>query len=223
MTAAFSKGRSAYYGYYICDTRNCPSCRKSVRKEAIEGEFENLLRDMRPSEGLLNLAFQMLRDLWNARATNVEERSTSLKMEAALIGRKIDRLLDRIADATSDAVAQVYDRKINELEMQKAALADRMSNLGKPLRDFRETYRTAFDFLANPLKLWHSPNLEDRRAVLRLVFPERLAYQRGYGYRTAQVSATFKLLGGSTMNQELVELSGIEPLTSCMPCKRSPS
>jgi hypothetical protein len=26
-----------------------------------------------------------------------------------------------------------------------------------------------------------------------------------------------------TVSEDLVEVSGIEPLTSCMPCKRSPS
>ena len=36
----------------------------------------------------------------------------------------------------------------------------------------------------------------------------------------------YKLTLGSVMNplkKTLVEVSGIEPLTSCMPCKRSPS
>ena len=36
---------------------------------------------------------------------------------------------------------------------------------------------------------------------------------------------SFNLLSGATKSagEDLVEISGIEPLTSCMPCKRSPS
>ena len=35
---------------------------------------------------------------------------------------------------------------------------------------------------------------------------------------------TFNLLtGAKSAGVDLVEISGIEPLTSCMPCKRSPS
>ena len=56
LTACWSKGRSARYPYYLCDTRGCPVSRKSIRKEVIEGEFEALLCALRPSEGLYNLA-----------------------------------------------------------------------------------------------------------------------------------------------------------------------
>ncbi len=224
MTAAWSKGRNGtLYPYYLCDTRGCPSCRKSVRKETLERDFELLLRKLRPSEGLFNLAFQMFRDLWDAKATSVEERSSAIRTELAGIGRKIDQLIDRLVDATSDSVASAYDRKVKELETQRAALTERMATVGRPLGDFGDTYRTAFDFLANPLKLWNSPHLEDRRAVLRLVFAERLPYQRGRGYRTAQVSAPFRLLGIFGVREDLVEQNGIEPSTSCMPCKRSPN
>lgn len=214
LTAAFTKGRSATYGYYSCDTPGCPSCRKSVRKELMEEQFEELLRAMRPSEGLFNLAFQVFRDLWNAKVASVEQQAASLRAELSAVGQKIEELAERIVDATSETVIAVYDRKIRELELQRAALTEKTAARERPLRDFGETYRTAFDFLANPLKLWGSPHLEDRRAVLRLVFTERLSYRRGIGYRTAQVTAPFRLLGVSGENGGLVEQNGIEPSTS---------
>jgi len=48
MTAAWSKGRSRKYPYYLCDTKACPDYRKSIRKERIEREFEELLTEMVP-------------------------------------------------------------------------------------------------------------------------------------------------------------------------------
>jgi len=92
--------------------------------------------------------------------------------------------------------------KIRELETQKAMLADQMAHAVKPARDFGATYRTAFDFLANPSKLWKSPHAEDRRAVLRLVFAERLPYLRDQGYRTAKISTPFKMLGDLNMSED---------------------
>ncbi len=113
----------------------------------------------------------MFRDLWDAKAEGVRERSRLLKQELAATGRKIEQLLDRIVDASNDSVVSAYERKIKELETQKALLADKLANVGKPLRSFGDTYRTAFDFLGNPSKLWHSPRLEDRRAVLNWCLP----------------------------------------------------
>ncbi len=53
-------------------------------------------------------------------------------------------------------------------------MRERIASSGKPLRSFGETYRTAFGFLANPCKLWHSDRIEDPRAVLKLVFADNL-------------------------------------------------
>ncbi len=211
-TACWSKGRSATYPYYTCDTRGCTSYRKSVRRELIEGEFEEILFALRPSEGLFNLAFKMFSDLWEAKAASVQNQAAHLRLELSATGKKIDQLLERIVEATSVSVIAAYERKVTELETQKAVLADRIANSGKPLRTFRDTYRTAFDFLGNPSKLWASPRIEDRRAVLKLVFAEKLPYARGEGYRTAKISTPFKMLEGINMSEkEMVPPAGLEP------------
>lgn len=112
-----------------------------------------------------------------------------------MIERKIEQLLDRVVEAGSDSVVRAYEKRIGDLEIQKALMREKIASCGKPLKSFGETYRTAFDFLANPCKLWHSPRIEDRRAVLKLVFAEKLSYVRGESYRTAQISMPFKMLG----------------------------
>lgn len=212
LTACWSKGRSARYPYYLCDTRGCSQSRKSIRREKIEGEFESLLASLRPTEGLFNLAFEMFRDLWDARMIAAHSQGATLEKDIKLVEKKIADLLDRVVEASSSSVVRAYEKRIDELEMQKAIMRDKIANCGKPLKGFNETYRTAFDFLANPCKLWNSPRIEDRRAVLKLVFAEQLPYARGEGYRTAQISMPFKMLGGTNMAENgMVRAVGIEP------------
>ncbi len=214
LTSCWSKGRSAHYAYYLCDTRGCSMARKSIKRERIEGDFEKLLTELQPTEGLFNLAHQMFRDLWDSKEKNAREQSAVLRKEIAVIGHKVDQLLERIVEATSDSVVGAYERKIKELETQRANFADKIANSGKPLTGFAEAYRTAFQFLPNPSKLWQSPRIEDRRAVLKLVFAEKLPYVRGEGYRTAKISTPFKMLGDMTMSEkEMVPGTGIEPVT----------
>lgn len=50
------------------------------------------------------------------------------------------------------------------------------------LRDFDESFRTAMDFLANPHQLWATGRLEERHAVMKLTFADRLAYVREEGF-----------------------------------------
>ncbi|EBA14457.1 resolvase [Roseobacter sp. SK209-2-6] len=83
-----------------------------------------------------------------------------------------------------------------------------------PIAPFDQVYRTAFDFLGNPSKLSASERFEDKRAVLKLVFAERLPYTRNEGYRTAQTSFPFKTLEDFRLGKfEMVPPHGLEPRT----------
>ena len=145
----------------------------------------------------------------------MQARSESLDKEMRDLDKKVDQLLDRIVDAASDGVVTAYEKRIRDLEAHKTLLRERIALCGKPMASFRETYRTAFDFLANPCALWRSPNLEDRRAVLKLVFAEKLPYHRNEGYRTVETTLPFKALAAiSPGSTEMVEPRGVEPLTS---------
>jgi site-specific DNA recombinase len=223
MTACWSKGRSRSYGYYLCDTKGCPESRKSFRKEAVEDEFEALLTALVPTQGLLDLALVMLRDCWDARVAKGREQLASLQESLRDIERKVDQLLDRLVEASGASVITAYERRVRELESQKAVIGDRIAVCGKPKASFEETYRTALRFLRSPWELWRSERIEDRRALLRLVFAERLVYARDEGYRTARISMPFKLLGQENLRKSgLVEPRGIEPLTSAVRLQRSP-
>lgn len=204
FTACWSKGRSRVYPYYLCDTKGCPQYRKSVRKEKVEGEFEDLLAELRPTAPLFHATYEMIRDLWHDKIARTEEMARKMTAELELIDRKAKQLVDRVVEATNTALISAYEAHIHDLHAQKAILQERIANFGKPVTSFAETYRTAFAFLANPCNLWHSPRLEDRRAVLKLVFAQRLPYDRNSGYRTAETSITFKLLGDMKMQKNVM-------------------
>jgi hypothetical protein len=96
-------------------------------------------------------------------------------------------------------------------------MRERMESSGKPLARFGETYRTAFGFLANPCNLWNSDRIEDRRAVLKLVFADRRPYVRGKGYRTAEISMPFKLLGSLNMTEKEIGAPGRTRTSTLLP------
>lgn len=84
--------------------------------------------------------------------------------------------MDRVVESDRAALVRAYERKIEEIEIQKAVLLERIAACGRPLRSFDETFRTAIEYLGNPRKLWNSNFLADKRAVLKLTFAERLVY-----------------------------------------------
>jgi hypothetical protein len=76
LTACWSKGRMSYHPYYLCRQHGCASYGKSIRREVIESEFEDLLKGMQPSGGLIQAARAMLRDLWDHRLALGAERAS---------------------------------------------------------------------------------------------------------------------------------------------------
>ena len=196
LTACWAKGSHGRYPYYHCPKRGCASYGKSVRREVIEGEFEELLRSVRPTERLFQVARSMLEELWNHRLALAETQAKALTAQLGKIERQVGGLLERILDASVPSVIAAYEERVRKLEEEKLLLQERIASAGRPVSSFSDTLRTALEFLSNPCILWASERLEDRRTVLKLTFADRLRYTRTEGFRTANLALPFKVLGG---------------------------
>ena len=224
MTACWSKGRNRKYPYYLCDTKGCDEYRKSIRGERIEGEFEELLTGLVPERDLFLAVYEMLAEWWDHLQGIKDANIAEAKREIRLLDGKTDTLMERLVEAESASLVAAYENQIRKLERRKLCLSEKLDEYGQPAQDFRQTYRTAMEFLGNPWKLWASERLDDKRLVLRLAFGGRLPYLRNGGYRTAETTLPFKALAAiSPGSTEMVELRGIEPLTSSLRTTRSPN
>lgn len=151
-TACWSKGRHKHYPCYLCDTKGCPSYRKSIRREEIEGEFETLLKSMQPSRELFDLSLAIFQRIWSDRDQQALERRKAVQSEIRTLDRKQEQLLDRIVNTNNTSVAAAYENRIAELQRKKAVLTERINKMSVPKGSLKQIYRTAFAFLAN---LWN--------------------------------------------------------------------
>ncbi|WP_371347239.1 hypothetical protein [Ancylobacter sp. IITR112] len=143
----------------------------------------------------MSIAERMLRKWWDHLAQGSQSQAKAIGAQLIKIDRDIEKLLDRVVDASVPSVIAAYEDRIRALEEEKIVLREKASKLGRPASSFDDTLRTALEFLSNPWNLWDSGRLEDRRAVLKLAFAERLRYMRKTGFRTADLSLPFKVLG----------------------------
>ena len=214
LTACWSKGSHSRHPYYLCPKRGCDSYGKSIRRDKIEGEFEELLQSVQPTERLFKVARKMFRTLWDNRLSQAEAQGKALSAQLIKIERQVSQLLERILDASVPSVIGAYEDRIRKLEEDKLVIQERMANATHPASSFDDTLRTALEFLANPWILWSSGRLDDRRAVLKLAFADRLKYTRENGFRTADLSLPFKVLGAfAGSKSQMARPKGFEPLT----------
>jgi site-specific DNA recombinase len=222
LTACWSKGSHAKHPYYLCPKRGCASYGKSIRRADIEGEFEEMLRSVEPSDNLFRLAYAMLETNWNHRIAQGEVQVKALGAQLLKVERQVSQFLDRILEASVPSVIAAYEERVRKLEEEKHLIKEKMSNASRPVGSFDGTFRTALAFISSPWKIWKSGPLEARRAVLKLAFARRLEYARGQGFRTADLSLPFKLLG-EILGREtrMARPIGFEPMTFASGGQRS--
>ncbi len=213
LTSGWSKSRSGkLHPYYLCQNRKCQYKGKSIRRDVLEGEFDKLLREITPSTEVFEAASKMFKQLWSHKALSVQVRQQALWEELDAIEKDVESILDRIVDATNDKIVKAYEKRLEKLERQKLFLQEKIEQNSKPERSFEQMYRTAMQFLENPYGLWASERLDGKRNVCKLVFSERLVWDRKGMYRTPQLTLPFKALGGiSDQKIRMVPRKGLEP------------
>lgn len=222
LTACWSQGKYNKFPYYLCRNKDCVDCKKSVRKEVMEQQFEDILHELTPTPDLLMLMRAAVKHVWQKQITDYDQYVDGLRHEMRETERKIEQFLDRIVASDSDMLIRTYETKVTQLESHKSSIDEKLRNSRTVEVDFDTSFQTVFDFIGNPHKLWASGEIENQRLVLKLVFNRQLPYCRNSGFQTPEYSQPFKVSRGFIVGQsEMVEPRGVEPLTSTLPALRS--
>ena len=204
MTANWSKGRrGTAYPYYVCRQRGCERSGKSVKREVVEGAYEAMLRELVPSQEMFDIFSKLFRKRWNEAGAKTKEIRAAIKLEIASVEKKTNLLLDRVMAAESPTLINRYEQEIEKLEREKLVLVEKTSRCGTALPDYDESFRTAFEFISNPWKLWRNGTYEDKHIVLKLTLNANLEYDWNEGVRTPDISLPFKVLGADSDREKI--------------------
>ncbi len=222
LTACWSKSKTGKkHPYYLCYNRQCESHRKSIKRDEMEAQFEDMLRTLQPTKPLFDIACEMFKDAWGRFHEQDKTRRQAAMRELASIDKKIELLLERIMDSSNATVITAYEKKLAGLEKAKLVAKEKCEAQHKQRHSFEQLFELAMSFLANPWKLWVSGVIHWRRLVLRLAFTDRLAYQRGEGFRTPQLSEPFAFFCDFEKKIKMAHPAGVEPATFGIGIQRS--
>jgi hypothetical protein len=119
----------------VCSKKRTDAgCREAYKK--LEGEFETLLKELRPSENMIRVTRVMLEKHWTQLGASQEAHASGLKSELAKIERDVEHFLDRIAqtDVTPVITLHEEDRKLRLHASQlRSNSSNRVRFSGKPL------------------------------------------------------------------------------------------
>lgn len=215
LTACWSKSRSGKkHPYYLCPTKGCASYRKSIRRDVLEGEFEDLICSLQPTETLFDMARAMFHDAWENELAQAGDAANTLRQGIKRIEKQIEGILDRILDSGNETVVKAYEQRVAKLEREKAIAEEKLAKASQPKHTLEEAFELALRFLSSPWNIWKKGDIALQKTVLRLAFLDPVAYSRKQGLRTAEIALPFKVLAGFKCNQcEMAHRGGFEPPT----------
>ena len=196
LTSCWSQGKHQKFPYYLCWNKDCESARKSIPRDKLEGEFEELLGTLKPTQDWFDIVTAMFKDAWSQQTQNTASMLQVARQKVVTIERQIEGLVDRIVESSTSSAIGRYEQRISQLEKEKLLMEETLQKQAAPQGRFEELFEHSLLFLANPQKLWRFGQFEHKRVVLKLAFEDRLPYSRKTGLRTPKTTLPFRVLGG---------------------------
>ncbi len=215
LTGGVPKGRDKHYPRY-----SCMRCRKvdgvkanSMSRDKTHEDFMSLLAQITPREDVAQGFREIVLRTWNNDYKDAIGHLKRIDSQISTLQQKRSRIIDLfIEDKLSD---EMKNQKLNEIQDNLADLEFQRSESGNDVADKEQVIDSAVMLLTQADKFWNLGNLEVRKQIQDMVFPEGLYYSFTDGFGTVTLSKSHQLIEKVTtngdLNPNLVISRGIEP------------
>lgn len=209
LTAGWSKGRSKYYGYYNCQTKDCREVKE--RHERMEEQFVAYLTDLALPDSHLRLLKKSIRSIWSNRAEELTSYRTAQLRRLSKIETRREKLVEAyLYEGLVDR--PTYERQLSKLQKEKSLAESELAQSETPDTDIGSILDFAERMTRRVGTLWREADFDRQLLLQSTIFPDGVVYRNG-AYRTASSHLFFNdlqpLEGGK---KEVVSPTGFEPV-----------
>ena len=221
LVANYAKGRSKNYPYYRCDSSKevCNANPKNIRRDDMHEDFIKLLKEVRINKQILKLADKILEDTYKRNNNHLRDIKNHNESKIKELSKRKEDQLAKLILATNTSVIKALEQEVESIDRQIEALGAPESSCND-LSLIRLHSQTLF---SQPDKAWKQANSRTKKLIFDFIFEENIKVVNGK-IGTVKYTLPYRLMSNKRIpKNRLVELGGIEPPTSCVPRKRSPS
>jgi site-specific DNA recombinase len=215
-------GRSGRYTYYACSTRykygpsKCNGDR--LPKDRLEAAVLTQLAEMYRDGHLIEQALANLAQATESERPDLEDQLASTRAEIARVEGKLERYFEGFEDGR--LAADLFQDRVRGHRDRLETLREREADLAAQLATHAHTPPdgAALDGLADQLEaIVASENPEQAKELLRLLVKDIQVHNR------RRIVPTYRIPAAVRAIPRKVERIGIEPMTSALQRRRSPS
>jgi site-specific DNA recombinase len=230
VTGSPSKSHTGAIHFYY----HCNHCKVERHKaQLINDVVEKLLDSFKYSLDVKTVYKKMLEIVYGGTNTEIEKRKKEVTKELHLIEDRINNLQDLLADkkitgedysvmkakyerTKRDLIEETSSKKINSanIDSKLELIANRINNLGDIYRTSELDKKVRLLGSIFPLKFTFTGEKCRTQKLNSIIW---LSYSIDKGFKQKKSAQLFQYLE----LDGVVENIGVEPTTSCMPCKRS--
>jgi site-specific DNA recombinase len=225
------KAKGLYY--YKCNHKGC-NCNRSAKD--LHAMFLSKLSEYSLyDESLVPLIRKQTLATYYKLSENKHDEKSSLKERLLELDRKTARQKDRVEK--EEIPYALFLEFEASYEKEKKEIQKELDKASKGVSNPEECVDLAIQYALNLPSLWRLAEYREKQRLQFMVFPEGIFYNRKSDEcRTEKVTGVFAYMADlerglrecKSRNVDdlsnvaaLVENTGVEPVTSCMPCKRS--
>ena len=188
ISGSWSVWKYMKFPYYTFP-RKSPLFGKSINRDDFHKEFEKLLKQIQPKEDLVQVFEEAVLRLYKENKNDDNEYKKVLQGEINQINWKIMKYINRIWEAKSESLVANYELQVENLEKEKIKISD---NLQKELKDVRTPLKRKMKLVRNALDIWKRGNLENKKSLIKNIFPEWIPIDEKKQVRTPTFSLVYQ-------------------------------
>lgn len=156
--------RKATYTYYHCSQKHKGCKTKSVNKNSLDEQINNLLSSIRPDEDFLAWAKKWLGHLHKNESKQKESILKNQQRQQLSLQTKLDRLLDLRIDGDLDQTTYVNKKQVIESELR--SIDEQLAKSNNGLGEWRKNIESALDFAEAAAEKFSVGSREEKQMVL---------------------------------------------------------
>jgi len=188
LSGAWSQWKRKKTAYYTYPRRSAMSG-KSINRDVLHQEFEELLRQIQPKEELIQSFEKVVLEVYEKRKKDDTDYKKTLQWEINQIDGKIKKYINRIGQTESDMLVASYEEKIENLEREKRKIS---ADLQKELVNVRTPLKRKMRLVRDSLDIWRNGDLETKKALVNNIFPDGIPVNEKKQVRTPTFSLIYQ-------------------------------
>lgn len=185
-----TKTASHQYGYYKCNKAGCST---NISANTMHQKFEELLSKFEIPEIMITHFEDMAKEILMVYSNETESERTTLKKQLTETENKIKKV--KVRYGTDEIDKDTYSTTISELQERKDFITLELDKLNENISNLESEIPNIIATASNIRTLWHNSDLETKKRIQGLVFPEGIYWDKEIcDYRTPSRNKVFDVL-----------------------------